>query len=192
MTDRRDTPRTDELYLNVQQHPSVEFAFDKMHDHALQLERELTAAQAELAALQHKLDIAEMETAIVQDHWRAANGALGKAASELAQAEHVHTIECRAKGCNISSWQEDLRPPADPLAQGVVRDAARYRWLRANCRVTAEARGGCPEHAALVYYYGLKTPNDRDSYYAAGLDAAIDAALAAAPDSKPTDGGKKP
>ena len=24
-------------------------------------------------------------------------------------AQHVHTIKCRAHGCNISSWQEDLR-----------------------------------------------------------------------------------
>ncbi len=58
------------------------------------------------------------------------------------------------------------------------RDARRYRWLRDHCRVTAEAKYGYPEHAALVYYYGLKTPNDMHTYTPEGLNDAIDAALA--------------
>ena len=55
-----------------------------------------------------------------------------------------------------------------------VRDAERYQKLRTHCRVTVEARNGYPEHAALVYYYGLKTPNDMTTYTAEGLDAAVD------------------
>ena len=47
---RVPTPRTDELYLNVQQHPYAEVAFAKMHDHALELERGLALSKDETAA----------------------------------------------------------------------------------------------------------------------------------------------
>lgn len=41
-----NTPRTDALYLNIQQSDPDE-AFNNMHDHALRLERELAAARAQ-------------------------------------------------------------------------------------------------------------------------------------------------
>ncbi len=49
--------------------------------------------------------------------WQATQARLrAEAESILAEpvAQHVHTIECRAKGCSISSWLEDLRPATAP------------------------------------------------------------------------------
>ena len=63
-----------------------------------------------------------------------------------------------------------------PAAQGDSLDAARYRWLAAHCRSTAEHWGG---RWSIVVEGPAPKSHDSEDDFDAAIDAAIDAARAA-------------
>ena len=67
--------------------------------------------------------------------------------------------------------------PAPSVLADVVRDAERYRWLAGYCRSTSEHWGG--RWSIIIDGPAPKTHDSEDD-----LDAAIDAAMLAAKDSK--------
>jgi len=66
--------------------------------------------------------------------------------------------------------------PAAPAAQEDALDAARYRWLAAHCRSTAEHWGG---RWSIVVEGPAPKSHDSEDDFDAAIDAAIDAARAA-------------
>lgn len=66
-------------------------------------------------------------------------------------------------------WEPLYTYPAAPVAQGDAEDAARYRWLAAHCRSTAEHWGG--RWSIVVDGPAPKSHDSEDDF-----DAAIDAA----------------
>lgn len=66
-------------------------------------------------------------------------------------------------------------PAPAPAAQGDALDAARYRWLAAHCRSTAEHWGG---RWSIVVEGPAPKSHDSEDDFDAAIDAAIDAARA--------------
>jgi len=63
--------------------------------------------------------------------------------------------------------------PTGGVPDGVVRDAARYRWL--NCHIQVTVNHGCPSHLG----FEMRTDADRNQPHSLLIDQAIDIAMRA-------------
>lgn len=138
------------------------------------------AAKAEIVTLRVKIEMMERQEPVA---WRTFDGEGGYDYRSYADNEN-YQLGWNARNPNYAGWVEPLylapgAQPAPSVPDDVMRDAERYRYLRARddgtagvgCWIEAEGRA-C----------------DRGWLYGVQLDSAIDTCiemLAAAPEAKP-------